>query len=219
MIHAYGEMYLDDGTKNLGEAFEFALAACGVDPDEFAARFLASRLAEEFGRGNPVYLSGMSGTELAISILSRTGYEKVFPEPVQAASLSAEYWCGWGLALYQWHSARSFAQITAAVPARELLQIYPAYHQAPEEKWIDYMDRRLQKAGNSGARLAGMRLQQMRRLYAYSQRILADRSGVNIRTLQQYETGAKDLNKASYATVAALARTLGCRPEMLIELF
>ena len=41
--------------------------------------------------------------------------------------------------------------------------------------------------------------------------------GVNLRTLQQYEIRAKDINKAAGAALLALAKALGCRVEDLLE--
>ena len=61
------------------------------------------------------------------------------------------------------------------------------------------------------------RLQQLRRVYGYSQSMLARKSGINLRTLQQYESGAKDINKASVTTLKALADTLGVGMEELME--
>ena len=63
----------------------------------------------------------------------------------------------------------------------------------------------------------GRRLQQLRRVYGYSQSMLARKSGINLRTLQQYESGAKDINKASVTTLKALADTLGVSLEELME--
>lgn len=61
-------------------------------------------------------------------------------------------------------------------------------------------------------------LQQMRRLAGYSQRILAEKSGVSLRMIQQYEQGAKDINKATGTNLLALARALGCKMEDLMEM-
>ena len=41
---------------------------------------------------------------------------------------------------------------------------------------------------------------------------------VNLRTLQQYEHGTKDINKASVSSVYALAKTLNCNVEDLLEM-
>ena len=50
-----------------------------------------------------------------------------------------------------------------------------------------------------------------------TQKELAEKSGVNLRTLQQYELKAKDINKAATTTLLALSKTLGCKIEDLLE--
>lgn len=61
------------------------------------------------------------------------------------------------------------------------------------------------------------KLQTIRKSSGLSQSQLADLSGVNLRSLQYYEQGAKDLNKAAAETVFALARALGCTMEALLD--
>ena len=61
------------------------------------------------------------------------------------------------------------------------------------------------------------RLQARRKISDYSQRKLAEKVGVNLRTLQQCKIRAKDINKAAGATLFALAKVLGCRVEDLLE--
>lgn len=51
-----------------------------------------------------------------------------------------------------------------------------------------------------------------------SQAKLAEKSGVNIRMIQHYEQGSKDINKAEAVTVYRLAQTLNCYMEDLLEL-
>ena len=51
----------------------------------------------------------------------------------------------------------------------------------------------------------------------YTQKELAEKVGVNLRTLQQYEIRAKDINKAAGTTLLALSKVLGCRVEDLLE--
>jgi transcriptional regulator with XRE-family HTH domain len=62
------------------------------------------------------------------------------------------------------------------------------------------------------------KLQEKRQAAGFSQRTLALMSGVSIRTLQYYEQGALDINKASAATVYRLAFALGCHMEELLDL-
>ena len=47
---------------------------------------------------------------------------------------------------------------------------------------------------------------------------LAEDSGVNLRILQYYEQGYKDINKAQAITLYKLAQALECKIEDLLEL-
>lgn len=73
MIYAYSENYLDDAMRNLGEAFDFASAVCHLDLDSFFAMFINSGIADLFGNGHPKYVSGLSGTELALEVMQKSG--------------------------------------------------------------------------------------------------------------------------------------------------
>ena len=54
------------------------------------------------------------------------------------------------------------------------------------------------------------RLKFMREEKGMSQSSLSEKSGVNIRTIQAYEQGLKDINKAQVVTVLQLAEALEC---------
>ena len=60
-------------------------------------------------------------------------------------------------------------------------------------------------------------MQTLRKSIGYSQKALAEKSGVTLRMIQQYEQRAKDINKATGMNLVALAKTLGCRVEDLLE--
>lgn len=51
-----------------------------------------------------------------------------------------------------------------------------------------------------------------------SQSKLAEASGVNVRILQHYEQGHRDINKAQALTVYKLAQALECTVEDLLEI-
>lgn len=51
-----------------------------------------------------------------------------------------------------------------------------------------------------------------------SQSQLAEKSGVNLRTLQQYEQGSRDINGASLSSLADLCIALNCNlPDILTD--
>ena len=211
MMNAYDDKYLDDAMRNLGEAFDYAVRACGISADEFMDLFVASGYADGFGKGNPRLVSGLSGTELVMDILSKVGLEKAFPEAQTEMDFSPEYWCGWILAYYQWKTGRTFRDIHENISCKEVLKLYSVLHEANEEKFVDTVNNICNRKN------APAKLQRQRKKCGYSQKELAEKSGVNLRTLQQYEIKSKDINKASVQTVMALANVLGCRLEDLLE--
>jgi len=60
------------------------------------------------------------------------------------------------------------------------------------------------------------KIKQMRRIRGLSQSQLAKKSGVSIKTLQKYETGERDFNKARLDIVCKLAKALECEITDLI---
>ena len=60
-------------------------------------------------------------------------------------------------------------------------------------------------------------LKQYREMRKLSQRELAEKSGVSLRTLQDYEQGRKPLGQAAALTVLSIAKALGVTVEDLIK--
>ena len=61
------------------------------------------------------------------------------------------------------------------------------------------------------------KLKQIRKSKKLDQKTLAEISGVNLRMIQHYEQGVKDINKAQAITLYKLAQALECRIEDLLE--
>lgn len=53
-------------------------------------------------------------------------------------------------------------------------------------------------------------LKKIRELREMTQAELADKSGVNVRMIQHYEQGAKDIRKSNVITALKLSEALGC---------
>lgn len=211
MTHAYDSRYLDDAAKNLGEAMEYAASSCQMNMDDFLTLFIGSGYAERFGAGVPKYVSGLSGTELAMDILVKSGLASDCPPARIEYACPSQYWCGYILAYYQWYTGRSFKDIQRHITMRDIEKLYPALHEASEQKFVDTLNHMIQRVNPP------TRLQTQRKLCGYSQRELAEKVGVNLRTLQQYEIRAKDINKAAGATLLALSKALGCQVKDLLE--
>ena len=61
------------------------------------------------------------------------------------------------------------------------------------------------------------KLKQIREQAGLSQSQLAERAGVSLRTLQDYEQERKPLERAAAVTVLNLARALNCTVEKLLD--
>lgn len=211
MTNAYDKQYLDDAMGNLGEALDFAANVCQISLDDFLDMFITSGIAVQFGKGVPKYVSGMSGTELVLEVLHKTGISTKSTVPQTDYAYSPEYWCGWILAYFQWFTGRSFQNIHDAFSMHEIEQLYPALHEASEDKFVDTVNRIIQ-----GKKLP-TRLQAHRKSCGFTQKALCEKSGVNLRTLQQYELRSKDINKAAAGALRSLAQVLSCEIEDLLE--
>ena len=61
------------------------------------------------------------------------------------------------------------------------------------------------------------RLQEQRKKAGMTQKELAEKAGVSIRSLQVYEAGYRSINGVAAITVCQLARALGCNVEDILE--
>lgn len=211
MTRAYDKTYLEDARNNLSEMADYAANCCDCDMTVFWQAFISTGYAVQFEAGSPKIVSGLSGTELASRVLDESGlWHTTFPAPSSDYEASPEYWGGWILAYFQWHSGYAFRTILHHISWDKLMKLYPTLHEAPDEKFLGTGYAMMKQAWGVSP------LQYQRKICGLSQSQLAERAGVKLRTLQQYESGAKDINKAAVDTVRRLAKTLHCRMEILL---
>ena len=211
MTRAYPEIYLTRFRKVLGEAFDHAINTCGIDGNSFIKLFLGSTACIRIERGEPNYLVGKSGIELASEIVWEIMGKEISLEAEMKLGRSAEYWIGWAVAYYQWYSDRKFMDIFQAISFDDLRFMYHTLHETDITKFVDIAEERIK------AYFPDTNLKRFRSYFGYSQAELSRRSGVSLRSIQMYEQRKKDINKASVVTVYQLAKCLGCTVEDLIE--
>ena len=211
MTHAYQEIYLSNAQAMLGDAFDYAINVCHIPGSSFVKLFIASTISKRLENGEPSYLSGKSGIEVAMEILAETTGKVPDAAPQEHFSRSIEYWIGWAVAYYQWFSGRSYSDIFKVVSFEELQKMYDPLHEADITKFADILDARMREF------FADTSLKRIRTAYGCTQAELAQRSGVSLRSIQMYEQRNKDINKASAETLLRLSRVLGCTMEDLME--
>ena len=210
-MSAYQEMFLNSAMHKLGEMFDYAINDFGIDREDYPLMFASSRACLGIERGEPRYLLGMSGVELAYEVvLEMTGIEPVM-DPGEEYDRSPDYWCGWSLSYYQWLRECRFRDILRAMPYESLISLYGTLHEADIMKTVELLDEKL--AGQSDE----TNLKHIRASYGCSQSELARMSGVSLRSIQMYEQRNKDINKAQAVTLMNLALVLGCHVEDLLE--
>ena len=211
VIHAYDETYLATSQNILGHAIDFVVITLNIDADVFGNAFAVSSVSKQFASGNPLYVAGRNGCELARDVLTET--HRTFIDKADAMYLdkSPEYWAGWALAFYQWYSGRSFMDILTAVPLSGIIHMYPLYHEMDIMQFAQQMDSMLKKANSS------TRLKTRRTNSGLSQSELAASSGVALRQIQLFEQRQRNINNAAAITLLQLSRTLHCRIEDLME--
>lgn len=213
MTTAYNELYLDDGMNNLGDMVDFAVRDLGFDPDEFFGWFISSGIASKFEKGNPKYITGMSGYELAEAVLNETNvaYEK--REPSYIDFKGREYWAGWIFAYYQWETGRRFEDIVK--DGLTLSTVFSMYilHEADESKFVENANEII--ARNKENKKS--KLHNIRKARGFTQQELSKSSGVSLRMIQLYEQKQNDISKAQVNVVINLAKALGCEVEDLID--
>ena len=182
-MNAYSDLYLSSAQIALGGMLDYAVYDLKWELGDFYRAFINSGIAHSFGTGEPKYTVGMSGIEIAqevVRIATGRDVDTVASCPFER---SPEYWAGWAVAYYEWCRCISFDRIDRSVPITEIVDMYHPYHEMDVTAFADELDRRLQERAEKS---------QLARLRAYAgltQKALADRSGVSVRMIQQYEQG------------------------------
>ena len=211
MTHAYQEIYLSNAQAALGDAFDYAIRVCDVPGENFIKLFTVSSVSKHMENGEPAYLAGKSGIELAAQILAETTGMTEQPEQPERYARSCEYWIGWAVAYYQWYSGRKYSEIFEVLSFAELEKMYYPLHEADVSKFAEIADARIRE------HFAETNLKRIRTAYGCSQAELAKKSGVGLRSIQLYEQRQKDINKASAESLYKISKVLGCAMEDLME--
>ena len=191
--------------------FDYTINDCKLEPDWIVALFVNTGYAEQFERGNPAYIAGMSGVELARAVIVKAYGKKEFPKPVYTEDCSPEYWAGWALAEYQWFCGRRFKNIFERIPFSKIVEMYSVYHEMDITNFIDAMEGFYKTAEGD------TNLKRIRENRGLTQAELSEQSGIKVRNIQMYEQRVNNIDKAQGKILYKLSRVLGCDIEDLLE--
>ncbi len=211
MTRAYQEIYLSKAQSSLGDAFDYAINTCHIPGADFIKLFSASSVSRRMENGEPAYLAGKSGIEIAVDVVLESTGKQLNSEPQEHLGRSREYWIGWAVCYYQWFSARSYRDIFNVLSYEDLTNMYYTLHEADITKFVDIADEKMRE------HFKDTNLKRIRSSYGCTQAELAKRSGVTLRSIQMYEQRNKDINKASADALYRISKVLGCSIESLLE--
>lgn len=202
--------YAHDLQEVLAFVFDIGVNVAGCMGDQVAQAFMASGLAEEFEKQNPVYVAGKSSYDLLRIMLPLLPCDEV-PAPSLRYDRTPDFWVGWVLAHYQMATGRSYRSIFATATYDEIRSMYWPLHEAPESKFVTIFDEMRTE------RAKATNLRTLREAAGLSQSQLAKASGVGVRSIQLYEQRQKDINKAQGIALYRLSHALRCTMEQLLE--
>ena len=205
MMNAYSDLYINEAQDWLGEFFETSVYVLNVELEEAWKRFVLSQYSLLFGSGDPFTICGKSGSEVAFELFDKRVDELPF-----IYDRTPEYWLGWSLAYYQWEKNIPFCFIANRIDINRMLLHYHPFHEMDITHFCNMVDFVSRK--NKEANLKMMRISR-----GYSQKELAEKTSIPIRTIQQYEQKQKNINNAQANYVLALAQALSCSPKDILE--
>lgn len=211
-MYAYSELYLEDAMNHLGEMLDYAVHDLKYEIGEIWQMFISSGIGQQFQKGNPKYVAGMSGIELAMEVIHEKTGQWVKTKPTVTEDCTPEYWTGWILAYYQHKKNMEFERLAElGISAENVIDMY-LFHEVDEEKFAMRADEIIELSITSEEN----RLKRLRKYAELTQAQLAEKSGVSLRMIQLYEQGRNDLGKAQASVVLALAQVLNCEPRDII---
>ena len=201
---AYNEAYLPYAMENLAVMMDCGINQCGFPPQLFYRMFLTSGVAGQMEKGNPRYVAGLSGSELADRVIELTAGAS--PAVIDGTfTISPEYWAGWALAYYQWKSGKSFRFISDnGLHLEKVIALYHPLHEADLDKFAAVADGIIAEKVNTSI----SPLKKARARYGLTQEELSRISGISLRMIRAYEQKSQDIASANFRTVSRLESVL-----------
>ena len=213
MNYAYDTYVVGVVQRLMAGMIDFAVNGLGFGLEDYYAQFLGSDFSGKIERGDSKTVMGMSGIEVAYEV---SGHEYLNESEMNRfiefnMNRSPEFWTGWALAYFQCNTRLTYGEINDFRPIGDVRRMYSKYHEMDVTQFYDSMREAYLKEN------ATTRLQEIRKRLGLSQKMLANMTGIPVKTIQQYEQRRKDINKANVDYIIALSDALHCDLEALLE--
>lgn len=132
---AYDAIYIDEVMEHFGYMCHCSVVLFNTPLEEFFPKFFDNYLCRGIEEGNPHYLVGYSGKEMAEMVLGRHSDVNNYFDIG-----SFWMWVGRSIALVQWYTSHSFKTILEMQPLPVWYYMFRAYHTADESHLLEWAD-------------------------------------------------------------------------------
>ena len=144
--HPYSEYDAEYFPEEFGEMLDYAVNYLHYDPEVFLDAFLKSNIPEYIEFGYTTYIAGKDGTEICAEIERDVLHIDIRNRPLPqnsgfSTSGTRDFWVGYMIALYEWHSNRTFNEILEKVPVKYFYDYYWRYYEEDESRFLKELDR------------------------------------------------------------------------------
>ena len=203
--------YLEDMQLRLGTFFDTGVNQCGLDGQYVAEIFIDSGIARKFELRTPKYVAGLTGTELLERAFEACSMEVDVPNSPRWPT-SPDYWVGYTLPCFQVSTGIPYKRLFDVLNYDDLRGMHYRYQERDEDEFVQGVLELLKNRRPENP------LRRIRKASDLTQSQLAKAAGVSLRSIQLYEQGAKDLNRAAIDTVRRLSSVLCCDVEDLLPI-
>jgi len=206
---AYQKSKLNDAQYLLGDYFNIAINNYYLTPETAYNKLLISRYSQLIEKGNSYVIMGKTGYELFYDVMNETSQTPMKIKKVNIKQNTKENWAGWILAYLQWSTARSFDNIGEILPFEKVIRMYSPYHEMDERNFVEDV--------NEKYFLKETNISRIRKRNKFTQKELAQKAQVSIRTIQMLEQRQNDINKTKAINLFNISKVLNCTMEDLLE--
>ena len=206
---AYQKSKLNETEYLLGDYFNIAINGYYQSPKKAYKRLLVSKYGNLISKGNSAIISGKTGHELFYDITLETTKTYEIKKNLLLSSNTKEFWAGWILAYLQWATARSFDNIYEILPFERIIKMYYPYHEMDERRFVDDVTNKFFNEKTN--------LKRIRKRNKLTQKELALKSNVSIRTIQMLEQKQNDVNQTEAINLFNISKILNCKMEDLLD--
>lgn len=193
----------------LGEYFDIAVNKYQLSLEEAMQDLIDSELSVLIERGLITLIYEDLESDFLSKIIHANAKTKTTNSKYVVNSLSKDYWTGWITAYLQWDTGRTFRDIVKQFPIGNIRDSYFPYHEMEDHRFVEDVTSRFFKDESN--------LKRIRKRNQMTQKELAKRADVSIRTIQMIEQKHNSINHIKSISLYNLSRELNCSMEELLE--